>query len=225
MLEKKLPYKQKVYEIIKKEILNGHYAPGDVLNERRLSEELGISRTPIREALQMLEQDQWLKMEIYKGAVVREFDLKYMQDIGQIRKALETCAIEAAIEHITEEDIEKLEQIQNAQRKMVENFDVVSYIQMDRQFHVHIYDMSRNQELIHLLRNYYDIFRFLGTQAVMNTSERRITTLAEHQSVLDALKKRDVVEAVKAMRYHMESTEQNMYAHLKQHSDAEAEQK
>jgi len=84
MLEKQLPYKHKVYEAIKKGILDGYYAPGDVLNERRLSEEMGISRTPVREALQMLAQDGWLQIETYKGAVVREFNMRYMQEIGVI---------------------------------------------------------------------------------------------------------------------------------------------
>lgn len=214
MLQKQLPYKHQIYEVIKKEILCGHYAPGDVLNERRISEELGISRTPVREALQMLEQDRWLQIETYKGAVVREFDLKYMQDMGKIRKALESCAVEAAAENITDEDILRLEEIQDTQRKMLESFDVGSYIVMDRQFHNLIYDLSQNQELIHLLRNYYDIFRFLGTQAVMNTEERRISTLTEHQSILNALKARDTAAAIAAMNEHMDSTERNMRTHL-----------
>ena len=59
MLEKQLPYKHKVYAAIKKDILQGHYAPGDILNERRLSEELGISRTPVREALQKPTRAPW----------------------------------------------------------------------------------------------------------------------------------------------------------------------
>ena len=101
MLEKQLPYKHKVYAAIKKDILQGHYAPGDILNERRLSEELGISRTPVREALQMLEQDGWLKMETYKGAVVREFDPHYMRNLSRIRTALEVCALEEAVSNIT----------------------------------------------------------------------------------------------------------------------------
>ena len=79
-LEKQLPYKHKIYKILKSEILNGRYSPGEVLNERSLSEELGISRTPIREALQMLAQDGWVSIETYKGAVVRELDLRNMKE-------------------------------------------------------------------------------------------------------------------------------------------------
>ena len=188
MLEKQLPYKHKVYAAIKKDILQGHYAPGDILNERRLSEELGISRTPVREALQMLEQDGWLKMETYKGAVVREFDPHYMRNLSRIRTALEVCALEEAVSNITEKDLEELARIQDMQKKTLEKFDVKSFITWDQQFHSYLYDLSQNQELIHLLRNYYDIFRFLGTQAVLSTEERRHSTLAEHQRILDSLK-------------------------------------
>lgn len=216
MLDKQLPYKYKVYEAIKKEILCGKYAPGDILNERPLSEDMGISRTPIREALQMLAQDGWLQIETYKGAVVREFDLKYMQELSRIRCALEVCAVEDAAANITDHDIRQLENIQSSQQKMLEDFAPQEFILMDREFHRCIYDLSGNQELIHLLRNYYDIFRFLGTQAVMNTEERRITTLQEHQAIIGALKNRDPAAATRAMRTHMENTEKNMRAHMRQ---------
>lgn len=213
MLEKQLPYKHKVYEILKKAILSGHLAPGDVLNERKLSEELGISRTPVREALQMLAQDGWLQIETYKGAVVREFDWRYMMETARIRSALEACAVEDAAPNITDEDLLRLEEIQEEQRKMVENFDVQAFIILDRRFHTYIYELSGNQQLLRLLENYYDIFRFLGTQAVMNSEERRLTTLAEHQAILDALKRSDTTGAVQAMKNHMFHTEENMRSH------------
>lgn len=217
MLEKQLPYKHKVYAAIKKDILQGHYAPGDILNERRLSEELGISRTPVREALQMLEQDGWLKMETYKGAVVREFDPHYMRNLSRIRTALEVCALEEAVSNITEKDLEELARIQDMQKKTLEKFDVKSFITWDQQFHSYLYDLSQNQELIHLLRNYYDIFRFLGTQAVLSTEERRHSTLAEHQRILDSLKEGNDTEAVQALKAHMQNTELNILRHLKTH--------
>ena len=217
MLEKQLPYKHKVYAAIKKDILQGHYAPGDILNERRLSEELGISRTPVREALQMLEQDVWLKMETYKGAVVREFDPHYMRNLSRIRTALEVCALEEAVSNITEKDLEELARIQDMQKKTLEKFDVESFITWDQQFHSYLYDLSQNQELIHLLRNYYDIFRFLGTQAVLSTEERRHSTLAEHQRILDSLKEGNDAEAVQALKAHMQNTELNILRQLKTH--------
>ena len=210
MLEKQQPYKYKVYAAIKKDILQGVYAPGDILNERRLSEELGISRTPVREALQMLEQDGWLKIETYKGAVVREFDPHYMRNLSRIRTALEVCALEEAVAHITQKDLEELAGIQDMQKETLKNFDVESFITCDQKFHSYLYDLSQNQELIHLLRNYYDIFRFLGTQAVLSAKGRRHSTLKEHQKILDSLKSGDSAGAVQAMKVHMQNTELTM---------------
>ena len=217
MIEKQLPYKYKVYEAIKEEILCGRYAPGDTLNERRLSEELGISRTPVREGLQMLAQDGWLQIETYKGAVVREFGLDYLHQVSRIRSVLEVCAIEDAMARITDEDIRALEQIQAEQRAIIQDYDVHRFILTDRKFHSYIYELSGNKELVHLLHNYYDIYRYLGTQAVMNTVERTTTTLDEHQAVLDALKARNTEQAVTAMKTHMKNTVANMQRRVQSH--------
>ena len=183
MVEKQLGYKYQVYNEIKKGIMTGVYPPGFVMNERKLSEELGISRTPIREGMQMLARDGWLQMETYKGTVVREFDPHYMWELTRVRSALELSAIEDAVKNVTEKD---------------------------REFHTYIYQMSQNRELLKLLSNYYDMFRFMGMQAVRGTDKRRQTTIDEHQGILDALKQKNVEAAVRAMKIHMEETEKNI---------------
>ena len=213
-LEKQLPYKHKIYKILKSEILNGRYSPGEVLNERSLSEELGISRTPIREALQMLAQDGWVSIETYKGAVVRELDLRNMKEISRIRGVLEVCAIEDAVPTLTDENIFHLEEIYQNQSHTLENFNVSTFIAFDRQFHTYIYECSKNTELLHLLANYYDIYTFLRSYAILNTEKRRIETLNEHRAILDAMKTRDVASCVEAMRSHMQFTEKNMVERL-----------
>ena len=112
MVEKQLGYKYQVYNEIKKGIMTGIYPPGSVMNERKLSEELGISRTPIREGMQILARDGWLQMETYKGTVVREFDPHYMWELTRVRSALELSAIEDAVKNVTEKDLKCLEEIQ-----------------------------------------------------------------------------------------------------------------
>ena len=224
MLEKQQPYKYKVYEVIKTGILTGEYKSGTVLNERKLSADLGISRTPVREALLMLEQDGWLQAETYKGTVVRKFDEKYFHEILEIRKCLELLAIRNAIPRISEEDIQKLEQIQREQTEVLKEYEDNAFILVDRKFHKYIYELSGNEELVHLLANYYDIFRFLGMRAVTGSKQRQLTTLTEHQSILDALKKKDTDAAVAAMITHMEQTEKNVILQLEAIEKATAEQ-
>ena len=107
-------------------------------------------------------------------------------------------------------DLKCLEEIQEKQKEVLEHYDITRFIQLDREFHTYIYQMSQNRELLKLLSNYYDMFRFMGMQAVRGTDKRRQTTIDEHQGILDALKQKNVEAAVRAMKIHMEETEKNI---------------
>ena len=213
MLEKQLPYKIRIYEEIKKDILHGYYTFGETLNERELSERYGISRTPIREAIQMLAQDGWVSLESYKGATVREFDPAYVKDIAGIRAALEVCAAENAARHITDKDIEELNKLQKRQTDLRDS-TAHQFISLDREFHQYIYALSGNKELLRLLNNYYDFYQFMGMRAIAGCKNRREDTLAEHRAIVDALAAGDPRASVDAMRRHMQATETNLIAHL-----------
>ena len=216
MLEKQLPYKVKVYEELKQSILRGELVAGEVLNERRLSEEMGISRTPIREALQMLAQDGWISMEPHKGATIRRFDMKYLKDLSRLRSVLEVCAAEDAVRNVTDNDIRRMGKLIEAQKAKLLKFDPKLFIAADREFHSYIYALSRNVVLLQLLKNYYDLFLFMGLQAVTRDEERRNSTMQEHEAIYRAFQDRDVAAVSEAMRYHMEKTEENMVAKLSQ---------
>lgn len=215
MVQKAQPYKYQVYDEIKRGILKGQYMPGDVLTERKLSDEMGISRTPIREAMQMLAHDGWLVMETYKGAVVREFDLEYVLEVLKIRKSLEMLAVEDAVLNLTDRDLEELEEIARCQRDMLNHYDEYDYIEMDRKFHQKIYELSHNRTLQSLLNNFNDIISFFGIRA-LKQKERKITTMEEHQKILNAVKSRDVGAAVRAMEEHMSKTFINIEGYMKE---------
>lgn len=215
MVQKAQPYKYQVYDEIKRGILKGQYMPGDVLTERKLSDEMGISRTPIREAMQMLAHDGWLVMETYKGAVVREFDLEYVLEVLKIRKSLEMLAVEDAVLNLTDRDLEELEEIAQCQRDMLNHYDEYDYIEMDRKFHQKIYELSHNRTLQGLLNNFNDIISFFGIRA-LKQKERKITTMEEHQKILEAVKSRDASAAVRAMEDHMSKTFINIEGYMKE---------
>lgn len=215
MVQKAQPYKYQVYDEIKRGILKGQYMPGDVLTERKLSDEMGISRTPIREAMQMLAHDGWLVMETYKGAVVREFDLEYVLEVLKIRKSLEMLAVEDAVLNVTDRDLEELEEIARCQRDMLNHYDEYDYIEMDRKFHQKIYELSHNRTLQGLLNNFNDIISFFGIRA-LKQKERKITTMEEHQKILDAVKSREAGAAVRAMEDHMSKTFINIEGYMKE---------
>lgn len=202
MIEKQLSYKYKVYQKIKEDIITGVYLQGEVLNERKLAEAMGISRTPIREALQLLNRDGWIVDEVYKGAVVRTFDINYVMNVQKVRKALEILAIEDTINNISEQHINKLSNILLKQEQSLTDYNPTAFMKLDREFHEKIYSFSNNDVLLNLLKNINDIIRYFGIKVLM-VPERSITTLMEHKAILDAIKKKDIESAKKAMENHM----------------------
>lgn len=212
MIEKQQSYKFKVYEKIKEDIITGVIPQGEILNERKLSEELGISRTPIREALQLLNRDGWILIETYKGAVVRTFDMEYVEKVLKVRKSLEILAVEDATNNATEADLKYLNSILDKQEKSIIDYNPTDFMILDRQFHEKIYELSKNEILISLLGNINDIIRFFGIKA-LREPERNKSTLQEHRSVLNSMTKKDIKAAKQDMEYHMQQTSANIYNH------------
>lgn len=209
MIEKQLSYKFKVYQKIKEDIITGVYSQGEILNERKLSEELGISRTPIREALQLLNRDGWIINETYKGAVVRTFDENYINNVLKVREPLEIVAVEGAINNITKEDINYLEKLLDKQEKSLINYKPKDFMNLDRELHLKICNLSKNEILIGVLRNINDIIRILGIQA-LSVPERNKSTLKEHRDIVEAIKIGNVEQARICMQRHMEETAKNI---------------
>lgn len=210
MIEKQLNYKYKVYEKIKEDIITGVYPQGELLNERKLAEIMGISRTPVREALQMLEIDGWVINEVYKGAVVRTFDIDYVTNVQKVRRALETLAIEDTISNIEDAGIKELEDIISRQEESLKYYNPSAFMKLDRELHEKIYSFSKNDILLKLLNNLNDIIRYFGIK-VLSVPERSVTTLEEHKAVVDAIKNKDMESAKKAMEHHMTMTTEAIY--------------
>lgn len=204
MIEK-LSFKAQVYERIKEGIITGEYPQGELLGERKLAEELGISRTPIREALQLLNKDGWVVVEPYKGTLVRTFDNNYIENVLDVRRSLEVLAIEKATLNATKKDIKALEDNLMKQEKCISNYSPKKFMEFDREFHRIIYYLSNNELLINMLNNINDIIRFLGIQ-VLSMPERHRTTFREHSNIYLGIKNENVKEAVKYMNEHMVET-------------------
>ncbi len=124
-------YKMAAYDEIKEKIISGEYEPGKSLNERLLSEEFGISRTPIREALMKLSYEGWIINEPYKPNVVRNFDLKTILEAQKVRASLELLALEYAFDELDKDDIEQLKIIT---QETEESKSYNEFIYLDRSF-------------------------------------------------------------------------------------------
>lgn len=208
-IEKAVSYKNKVYRELKTAIISQKIKSGELLNERKLADELGISRTPVREALQMLVNDGWVIVEPWKGAYVSPINEKVLTEVFQVRLALESLAIEIIADSIDGRHLESLSNILKKQEKLKENYQADDFIKVDREFHMAIAHITENKILIDMLNNLSDMIRRIGVQAVQDVN-RYIETLDEHTSILNALKKKNKGEAIKAIREHILITKDNV---------------
>jgi DNA-binding GntR family transcriptional regulator len=217
-LEKADSLRQQVYNLLKEHIINKRFATGDILNERKLSEDFGISRTPIREALKSLEHEGWVEYVPYKGAVVKNVEIKDIEDIFLIRNALETLAVELAIKNISDEYVAELTDILNTQKIFLSSKKqkMADFISLDREFHNKIAELTHSEILISMLKGISDKVKSLGVSALFSFDARFEETTTEHEAILHAIMARDVEEAKKCMKYHIDMTYFNANRYLKQ---------
>lgn len=190
-----------IFEQLERDILIGEYEVGEVLTESRLSEKLGVSRTPIREALRRLEQEHIIE-ESSRGAVVVGITKSDMADIYEIRKRLEGLAARKAAENATEEDIENLRKIVDLQEFYTAKKDADSIKNADTAFHESFYKCSRSPNLYYTLIPLHKKAVKYRKASMMNSS-RASDSLAEHKEIFDAIVKRDPDAAEKAALQHV----------------------
>src|SRR5690606_1292185 len=143
-------------------IISGHLKPGERLMEIQLAEELGVSRTPVREAIRMLELEGFVVMMPRKGAYVADISIKDIASVFEIRGALEGLAAELAAERASDDHIERLERLLVELAGCVETHQVERFVELDTEFHATVYEASRNDRLapiVNLLREQIQRFR------------------------------------------------------------------
>mgnify|MGYP003299253459 FL=1 len=134
-----LPLRDVVFQTLRQAILRGELKPGERLMEIQLANKLGVSRTPIREAIRKLELEGLVLMIPRRGAEVAEITEKSLRDVLEVRGALEELAVDLACERITEEDISKLKEAAKEFESTLSNEDVTKIAEADVKFHDIIY--------------------------------------------------------------------------------------
>ena len=194
--------RDRVYEYVKGQIIEGNITPSDTLTEVSLSKQMGISRTPVREALHYLEKEGLLAALPKKGYKVRKIHRQELEEICEIRCALESLAIKWAIKRITAEQLRALEEnIYSAQRKTDEG-DMLSFTTLDGEFHEMVAQASGNQQLVDIilsLRNDMIRSRFQGLN-----KEGIKRALQGHHNIFKCLADKDASCAETAIRGHLE---------------------
>lgn len=203
----------KVFQRLKEDILSGVYQENDELREVSIGEELGVSRTPVREALRQLELEGLVTIVPNKGAYVKGITKKDVHDIYKIRSLLEGLCAKWATEHITDQQIEELEEIvllsefhlkKQGQGKAKQVSD------LDGKFHKVLYEASNSRILEHVLSDFHKYVKMARTMSV-GEKERAEKSIDEHRAILEAIRKKDANLAEQLANQHIMNVMENLH--------------
>lgn len=201
-LQNHKPLREIVYEELKRQIMIGEIPPGTRMMEVELADDMGVSRTPIREAIRKLEKEGLVSIEPRRGAYASEISIKDMVDVLEVREFLEGMAAGLASKRITEEEIEALKHSIDAYRDAVESGATEEIIEEDEIFHKLIVDCSGNKTLIQMINQVQELalrFRYIYYEDF----SRYQNMPNEHQEILDAVLTGDPETARKVADEHV----------------------
>ena len=200
-----LPLRDVVFQTLRGAILKGDLKPGERLMELQLASKLGVSRTPIREAIRMLEQEGLAVTIPRKGAEVADITEKSLRDVLEVRKALEELAVQLACEKITQEELEELEKAgENFKKVLKRSKDITEVAEADVRFHDVIYMATDNQKLIHLLNKLREQMYRYRVEYLKNPDVHEQLT-QEHEEIVYHIKRREKVEATAVTCQHIDN--------------------
>ena len=197
------PLRDVVFENLRTAILEGNLKAGQRLMEVQLAEQLGVSRTPIREAIRKLELEGLVVMLPRKGAYVANMSFKDLIDVLEIRATLEGLAASLAAERRNDEDVIKLEKVAKEFEEGVRNADIEVVLKKDVEFHENIFLMANNKKLYHLITSLWEQVHRFRVMYVSN-NEASLSLVDEHKRILDAIKNGDCELAKKYATQHIE---------------------
>jgi DNA-binding GntR family transcriptional regulator len=172
-----------------------------------LAKDLGISRTPVREALLELSAQGLVIFLPRKGVLVKHFTRKDVEEIFELRRVIELAAMEKVTGREPPCDLSKLKKHLDDQRKAVVKKDFTGFMKADRAFHATFCDLTDNRRLSQIIENIRDLIHFMGMQG-LGTTGRAEVVIQEHERVLKAVAQGDTSKARKEMEHHLNLSEQ-----------------
>lgn len=209
-----LPLRDVVFKTLRQAILKGELKPGERLMEIHLANKLGVSRTPIREAIRMLELEGLVIMIPRRGAEVAQITEKNMKDVLEVRKSLDALSVQLACERITEEEKVALKEAKEAFEKATQTKDVTVIAAADVKFHDIIIEAAGNAKLTQMINNLAEqMYRYRFEYLKDVSGHERI--IKEHQEIYDSIMHADVEGAQVASGKHIDNQETSIIRQLK----------
>lgn len=202
MIHKTVSLADQIFERLESDILTGVYPRGSILTELSLSEDLGVSRTPIREAVRRLEQEHLVE-STSKGVMVLSITLQDAMIIYNIRSHVEGLAAKACAENITDQQLEEMKELLELQEFYIHKGDSEKAKNIDSQFHQMIYQFSGSPVYVDTLTPLHNKTQKFRKATVSNSGKAEVS-FREHYQIYEAIASRDPEAAEEAMKYHVE---------------------
>ena len=210
-----LPLREVVFLTLRKAILKGELQPGERLMEIALANRLGVSRTPVREAIRMLEHEGLVVMKPRRGAQVAKITEQELNDVLEVRKSLEMLAANKACERMTEEDMKAMRDAGAEFRKLAlnPNCDLTALTEADVAFHDTIYRGTQNRRLNQILANLREqMYRFRFEY--LKDASIRESLVSEHEEIMRAVAGRDGELAAGLIGEHIDNQQKVIHASI-----------
>ena len=213
-----MPLRDLVFTTLRQAILKGELQPGERLMEIQLAEKMGVSRTPIREAIRKLEKEGLVNMVPRKGAEVAGISEKMLKDVLEVRMTLEKLAFSLAMDNIKPEDIEKLKKAEDVFADAVAKGTLIDMTNADEDFHFIIYDVVDNEKLRELLNNLKENMYRYRLEYLKDRNYRDSLT-REHAGIIASLENGDREAGIKAVEKHIENQKKAVMEKLRQEEE------
>ena len=208
-MDEYLPLRDVVFNTLRNAILTGELSPGERLMEIKLADKLGVSRTPIREAIRKLELEGLVVNTPRKGAEVANISSEDLRDVLEVRRSLEVLAISLACDKMTDETLELLHENIDAFKHSIDAKATSDIASVDVTFHDIIYKSTGNNRLIQILNNISEqMYRYRFEYIKNKESWNRL--VEEHMNIYEAIKNRDKDLAVKSILLHIDNQERDI---------------
>lgn len=199
----------RVFNKIREDILSGKYKENEELKEVAIGEELGVSRTPVREAFRQLELEGLISIVPNKGAYVTGITMEDVKDIYMIRSKLEGLCASWACDYITDEQLEEMEENIYLAKFHAEKGHFEQMAELDSRFHELLYEACNSKMLEHLLRDFHQYVQRVRKKT-LSTTERSLASNHEHQMIMEAIKSKNREDAEKLATLHINNAYNNM---------------
>jgi DNA-binding GntR family transcriptional regulator len=193
------------YESIRNSILSRQWKIGELYNEKAIAADLGISRTPVREALLELSSQDLIIFLPRRGLMVNRFNRRDVDEIFELRKAIELAAVEKITNASPPLDLFEIEESLLKQRKAAKEKNYLAFMEADRLFHTSFSELTNNRRLIAIVENLRDMIHLMGYKA-LSLEGRALVVIDEHQKIFEAVKKGRPDEARQTMAYHLDQS-------------------